>query len=159
MQEGTLALEGDGSLKEMYDCFMAEEEVGILRNDFRIIRDFLDELGRGMKGWTKFSESERKKIYYKQEEGVESLTIYLEANINAPLLNLFTIISEVQLFKNFIPLMKQSDIVGEVSPLRKMVYFRQYLPWPLKQRECFLTATGTVLKETNAAVLSMSTTS
>lgn len=40
-----------------------------------------------------------------------------------------------------------------------MAYFRQYLPWPLKQRECFLSASGTILKEHNSAVLSMSTVS
>lgn len=109
MKEGSLDFEyggGEASWKERYEAFMAEEEVGLLRNDFRIIKDFLGELDGGMKDWNKFTDSEKQKIYYKQEEGMDGITVYLEAVVNAPLIHMFAILGEVQLFKSFIPLMK-----------------------------------------------------
>ena len=51
---------------------------------------------------------------------------------------------------------KQTDIVGEVSHLRKLAYFRLALPWPFSNREIFLQAAGVVIQEENAAVLTMS---
>ncbi len=80
-----------------------------MRKDFSIIDHFLEELKRqDLKdaGWTKFSDKGDSKIYYKQEEGVKSLTLYLEDVIEAPLINLFAILGEVQLFKNWIPMTK-----------------------------------------------------
>jgi hypothetical protein len=72
------------------------------------------------------------------------------------LINLFSILGEAQLFKEWIPLMKQSDIVAEVSHLRKLAYFRCNMPWPLSPREIYLQASGLIIKEENAAVLTMS---
>ena len=64
---------------------------------------------------------------------------------------------EAQLFKNWLPLTKVSEIVTEVSHLRKLAYFRFNLPWPFYYRECFVQACGTILKDEQAAALSMST--
>ena len=107
-------------------------------------------------GWTKFSDKETQKIYYKQEAGLNQLTLYLEQVIEAPLINLFAILGEVQLFKNWVPMTKQSDIISEISHLRKLAYFKNNLPWPFHQREIFLQASGIIIKEENAAVLVMS---
>jgi hypothetical protein len=118
-----------------YTDFVTSEEMQLLRKDFSIIDHFLEELKRQHlkdAGWTKFSDKGDSKIYYKQEPGVKSLTLYLEDVIEAPMINLFAILGEVQLFKNWIPMTKQTDIIGEVSHLRKMAYFRMALPWPLK---------------------------
>ena len=52
-------------------------------------------------------------------------------------------------------MVKQSDLVGEVSHLRKLAYFLANLPWPFEKREVFLRACGVMLKEEKAAVLSM----
>jgi len=70
----------------------------MLRKDLQIIEHFLEELkNHDLKsaGWTKFSDKGDSKIYYKQEEGIKSLTLYLEDVIEAPLLNLFAILGEV----------------------------------------------------------------
>jgi hypothetical protein len=53
-------------------------------------------------------------------------------------MNIVAVGTEAQLFKEWFPMMKQSDIVYEVSLFRKLVYFRNSLPWPMKQRESYL---------------------
>lgn len=62
----------------------------------------------------------------------------------------------MQLFKEWVPLTKQSDLVGEVSPLRKMVYFRYGLSWPFTSREIFMQGCGMVLKEEKACCMALS---
>lgn len=88
---------------------------------------------------------------------MNALTLYLEQLIEAPLLNLFAILGEVDLFKHWVPLTKKSDIKGEYSHLRKLAYFVHKLPWPFVARECFIQASGFIVKGEKAAVLSMST--
>ena len=52
-------------------------------------------------------------------------------------------------------MVKHSELVGEVSHLRKLAHFIANLPWPFNKREVFIRACGLILKEENAAVLSM----
>ena len=84
--------------KSDYDEFLSCEEVILLKKDFQIIEEFLEQLKvKDMEedGWKKFVDKDTQKIYYQQEPGVPSLTIYLEEVINAPLINLFAILGEV----------------------------------------------------------------
>jgi hypothetical protein len=85
-----------------------------------------------MPDWKKFKDKPNSKIYYKHEDGFNQLTLYIEEVLEAPMLNLFAVLGEAQLFKNWIPMMKQSDMVAEVSYLRKLAYFRVKLPWPFE---------------------------
>lgn len=55
---------------------------------------------------------------------MKGLTLYLEAEFEAPLINLFSLLAEVQLFKSWVPMTKKSEVMGSVSHLRKMAYFR-----------------------------------
>ena len=69
---------------------------------------------------------------------MKGITLYLEAEFEAPIMNIFTILAECQLFKDWIPMTKKSEVLGSVSHLRKMAYFRQNLLWPMSDREIFL---------------------
>lgn len=69
---------------------------------------------------------------------MRSLTLYTESIIDAPLLNLLSLLAEVQLFKDWIPFMRLSDLEGEKSPFRKLAHFICKLPWPFKAREIYL---------------------
>ena len=84
------------------------------------------------------------------------MSLYLEGIINAPLLNLFTVLGEVELFKDWIPITKESRMMFEISHLRKMAYIKNNLPFPFSNREIFLSACGFLLKEKKACVLTMS---
>jgi hypothetical protein len=53
-------------------------------------------------------------------------------------------------------MMQKSDILSEVSHMRKLAHFVTKLPWPLHSREVFVQACGIILKKENALVLSMS---
>lgn len=84
------------------------------------------------------------------------MSIYLEGIVNAPMINLMALLCEVDLFKEWVPLMKKANLVGEYSHLRKLAYFKVGLPWPFSDREIYLQATGIMQKEDKACVLVMS---
>lgn len=111
---------------------MIEEEITMLRRDFAIIDGMMKELSGDMAGWQRFKDKPESKIYYKQEDGLSQLTLYIEEVFEAPMINLFAIMGEAQLFSKWVPMMKQSDMVAEVSHLRKLAYFRISLPWPFE---------------------------
>ena len=87
---------------------------------------------------------------------MKSHTVYMEQVIDAPILHLISVLGEVELFKSWVPLTERSDLLAEVSHLRKLGYFRANLHWPLTKREMFVQASGVMLRDENAAVVSMS---
>jgi len=76
-----------------------------------------------MPNWIRHTDKPEKKIYYRHEEGVKSMSLYIEGVIDAPLMNLLLVLAEVELFKTFIPMIKESRMEGDYSHLRKMAYF------------------------------------
>lgn len=82
--------------KAAYSEFMHKEEIVMLRKDQEILQWFLGEINNiRERGWTVFKDREDQKIFYKHEEGVRSMNMYLECKIKAPLLNLFCVLGEV----------------------------------------------------------------
>ena len=106
----------------------------MLTKDFEILDHFLTELRGDMADWTRYVDTETRKIYWKQENGLKSITVFMEAIYDAPLINLVSILGEIQFFKEWVPMCRQSDLLGEVSYLRKLGYFRFFLPWPFSDR-------------------------
>lgn len=109
-----------------------------------------------MPNWIRFSDKPDYKLFYRQEPGFPGITLYMEGVIKAPLMNMFAVLAEVQLFKDWIPMTKKSELLGEVSHLRKLAYIRNNLPWPFTDREIFIQACGILLKEEKACILTLS---
>jgi hypothetical protein len=127
----------------------------MLRKDFQIIYECMHEI-REMRDWTRHTDTPQQKIYYRQEKGQKTLTLYLEGLIKAPIINVVSIFAEVQLLKEWVPLTKVSDLIGEVSHLRKAIYFKYGLSWPFTSREIFLQGCGLVMKEERACCMALS---
>ena len=72
-------------------------------------------------------------------------------------MNVMSIFAEAQLFSEWVPMTHDSDIVHEVSHLRKLARFEHKLWWPLANRETHVQACGVVLKDEKAGALTMST--
>ena len=105
---------------------MKKPEVKRVEKDFKILNEFTKEMANIDK-WTKFVDKADQKIYYKKEEGLSPVTCYIEGVINAPLINVITIMGEVELFKNWMPITPVSEVLKEVTPFRKLLYVRNSL--------------------------------
>ena len=95
------------------------------------------------------------KIYYKKEPDLSLITCYIEGLIKAPMINVLAIAGEAECFKEWMPITPVSDIVKEVTPLRKLLYLRNECQWPLWNRESFIEGAAYVLKEEKAIALSL----
>ena len=70
----------------------------------------------------------------KLEDGFRNVTLYMEKVVHAPMINLLAVFAEAQLFQNWVPLNKRSEILASVSHFRKAAEFEFKLPWPLSNR-------------------------
>ena len=75
---------------------------------------------------------------YKREEDLRFISVYIEAVINAPLMHLFAVLGEVELFTSWVPITAESKIIASLTHLRKLGYFLNNFPWPMYRRETFL---------------------
>ena len=95
------------------------------------------------------------KIWYKQDEGRELYTFYMEKLIEAPLFNVLSILAEAQTFKDWVPLMYRSDVSHEVSQFRKVGMFSLRLPWPFTNRSTYLKVTATDVPNQPCIIIGM----
>ena len=109
----------------------------LLRKDYLILTEYLEVIHGDMRDWTKVTDKEVRKVYYKKEKNLKTLTIYLEGIIEAPLLSQIALIAEVDLFKKWAPLTKKSNQLEEISHMRKMCYILLDFPWPFSNREVY----------------------
>lgn len=77
--------------------------------------------------WTRFADKSELKIYYKKEEGLSPVTCYIEGIINAPIMDVLTIMGEVDMYKNWMPITPISIVLKEITPFRKLLYIKNSL--------------------------------
>lgn len=103
-------------------------------------------------GWDLFVTEEHKKIYFRKEPGFKVVTQYLESVINAPYKNVIALLMEVDLFKEWIPMLSEAKIRHQHRPFRQYLYQKFNAPWPMKGREVHVEVTGYMLPFENAFV-------
>jgi|LauGreDrversion4_2_1035121.scaffolds.fasta_scaffold196614_2 hypothetical protein len=93
-------------------------------------------------GWTVYYDLPDYKIYYKFEPGSYLCSLYLEKVIEAPMINLMSILAEAQLYNQWVPMTRKSEVIASVSHFRKAGLFEYSLPWPLYPRSMLIQACG-----------------
>lgn len=63
-----------------------------------------------------------KKVYYKKEEGKNFITQYVEAVIEAPIINILLLSNEGDLHSTWIPNMASAKIIRSLSPFRTLLH-------------------------------------
>ena len=110
----------------------------LLSKDVVILNSFREEIqgiadGRDQ-SWIRHKDTPEVKIFYKLEAGLKNCTLYMEKIVHAPLINLLAVFAEAQLFNQWVPLNKRSEILSKVSNFRQAAEFEFKLPWPLSNR-------------------------
>ena len=99
--------------------FLKSEEVVRLREDNKLIGECF-QLLNDVDGWTKHLDTDERKIYYRQEDDLSNITVYWEFFIDAPIINVGCFLAEYDLYKEWAPMTPVSEVLKEVSPLRKL---------------------------------------
>ena len=132
----------------------------LLAKDVVILNSFRDEIQAISEGrdesWIRHKDTPEVKIFYKLEDGLKNCTLYMEKIVRAPLINLLAVFAEAQLFNQWVPLNRRSEILRKVTNFRQAAEFEFKLPWPLSNRTFQLQACGIALPVENGAILTLS---
>ena len=94
----------------------------LLAKDVVILNSFRDEIQAISEGrddsWIRHKDTPEVKIFYKLEEGLKNCTLYMEKIVRAPLINLLAVFAEAQLFNQWVPLNRRSEILSKVTNFR-----------------------------------------
>lgn len=86
---------------------------------------------------------------------MSSVTCYMEGIVNSPMINVATILGEVEEYKEWMPITPVSKVQKEVTHMRKLLYIRNSLQWPCRHREIFVEGSAFVIKDEKAIGLSL----
>mmetsp|Transcript_1920 Transcript_1920/g.1378 ORF Transcript_1920/g.1378 Transcript_1920/m.1378 type:complete len:228 (-) Transcript_1920:94-777(-) len=86
-------------------------------------------------GWEMFIDEPERKVYYKEEEGFDLETFYVEMNVDSYYLDILTMLLEVEQTGKWLPVMKVYKELGSTSALRRVLHYVGDAFWPLSSRE------------------------
>lgn len=81
------------------------------------------------------------------------MAFYYEKTINAPMFNVLSVASEIQTYKDWVPLMYCSEFTHEPTLFRKLAHCGLTIPWPFSNREWHTEVIGTADTEDNGIIL------
>ena len=62
--------------------------------------------------WNVYKDLPLEKIYYRFEGASSLCSLYLEKVITAPIINVMAVLAEAQLYKEWVPTTKRSEVVA-----------------------------------------------
>jgi hypothetical protein len=134
-------------------AFYESQEVKGLLSDKEMFEYYFKTM-ENLSEWTEYYNEPTRKVKYKYEEGMTLVSCLCEAIVEAPLLNVLALFSEVELFKDWFPNVTSCDLIKEVTPIRGLYNCRQSMPWPIWPRQMTMEASGMFDKK-NIGILSV----
>lgn len=92
--------------------------------------------------WTVKYDEPDKKVRYKYEGGTGFVSALCECIIDAPLVHVMSLYSEVDLFLEWFPSISEATKIREITDHRALFITKQKLPWPMWDREVCASVTG-----------------
>ncbi|TNV82229.1 hypothetical protein FGO68_gene12566 [Halteria grandinella] len=143
----------------LYQC----REALMLQEEIQAVGEFLKELETVQKDseskkhlWLKYSDLPHEKIYYRQDEGTKFHTNYIETLVQAPILDVVSVLADVEQYRTWVSVITHSKLLSEASSLRKLTCLRADLPKPMSKRQLVVQASGHFLYDQQALVVSIS---
>jgi hypothetical protein len=100
------------------------------------------EMFNDHEGWTTESIGKDLTTKYKKIPRTALISLRFEAILDIPLINVLTLLYEIDLYNEWIPFLTKSDMLSNVHRASKVVYIKASLPPPLADRDAFLYGFG-----------------
>lgn len=101
--------------------------------------------------WKKVSEKKGITVYKKKVKDSKLFAFKGEGVIDAPILHLLTILSDVDIRKKWMPKLADVQMLNLISPDERVEYARIDMPWPLNDR--YFITHGKALMEGDSLIL------
>jgi len=141
--------------KERFEDFLKQNEALLknIKEDHEYMEHNLVELTVD-EGWN-VEKSGNLKVWYKKAENTNSVSLRLEAELDIPLINMITLIYEVDLWPLWIPFVSKTQEIKAIHKGAKIYYLEASLPYPLANRQMHVYGVGLNRLYENGTVLVM----
>lgn len=84
-------------------AFYKTEEYKAILDDRELLRYFYHETAKDTEGWTICYNKNQKLVKYKYEEGCSTVSCMNECIVNAPIMHVMCLFTEIDMFKEWFP--------------------------------------------------------
>eukprot|EP00347_Sterkiella_histriomuscorum_P001077 403373418 len=150
------------SRKGDYELMTPEESQRILeesnvyqmyKEDIGLKKLFFEELEKVKETWRMYADEPERAVYTKQEAGTNILSVYYKVKIPSSMMYPLTLLSEIDLLKEWMPSIIRSDQLESFSDFRKTLHIQREFPFPLSNREFHLCASACLVKQHKGALI------
>jgi hypothetical protein len=117
----------------------AHPELAILAEDYRIGLRVCD-LITDVDGWNRVSNKDHISTFCRGKG--KEFFVRAEMEVDAQIFPVLALFSEVDLFTQWISVVKEAKQLAMPSPFRRLLQYRLKLPWPVSNRECVVSVCG-----------------
>ncbi|KAG2370642.1 hypothetical protein C9374_014726 [Naegleria lovaniensis] len=103
-------------------------------------------------GWKLCVEKDKMQSFYK-DNGRGMHAVKVQGHISAPIFQVLSIFYEVDLYKSWVPQMRESLIIHKLAKYRFLSYFSFDLPWPFSSRDLISYAFAVDKLETDGSIM------
>jgi len=141
--------------KARFDEFLKREEkiIADIKQDHQYLNEILKELDND-EGWT-VERNDGLKVLYKKDSATGLISLRMEAEIEIPLINMITLINEVDLWPHWVPFIRKQAEVKVIHRGAKVYYLEAGLPYPLPNRDMHIYGIGVNRLYENGTVMIM----
>lgn len=136
---------------------MTVEELLVAMSDFHIFNMykedlelknvFFSELEHLKDSWDCYADLPDRQVYTKAEPGEGLVSVFYRFQCPTNIFYPVALLSEIDMFKEWVPNMQKSEVIKSITDLRKVIYFLRDFPWPLASREMVVCASAILIKE------------
>ena len=125
-------------------------EIDIIKEDISLANDCLTLLA-DLESWTLVKQTEEIATFYKGSDS--EFIVRSEMLVNAPMLNILAIFSEVHLLKTWVKILKDATCLATPSKFRRIIQYKYDLPWPANNMDMVVSAVGIPIPENNSVLI------
>lgn len=141
--ENTLSEEQKQSLLQM-------PEIEAIKEDLRLANILLEHLA-DLDSWEMVCQEGDIATF--SNTTTTELVIRGEMLLHQPMTPLLSLFCEVDLLKDWVPILKDAKCLGQPSAFRRIIHYFFDLPWPVTDRDMVISAVGVPIPENNSVLM------
>lgn len=125
-------------------------EIKVIEEDLKLANDCL-ELLADMDSWELVKQTGEIATFSKGSN--TEFIVRAEMIANSPMLPILALFSEVQLLKDWVPILKDAECLAQPTKFRRIIQYKFKLPWPANDMDMVVSAVGIPIPENNSALI------
>jgi hypothetical protein len=138
-----------GQLDSNYNA-SENPEVEIIKADLNLANDCL-ELLSDLDSWDLIKQTEEIATFSKGSN--TEFIVRAEMIANSSMLPILALFSEVQLLKEWVPILRDAECLSQPTKFRRIIQYKFKLPWPANDMDMVVSAVGIPIPDNKSALI------